>query len=192
MVKWEIPKQSAPKPVRAVKCKFNPGVIGSDGKQVISPARIWVDDALMAAVGIFAKAIFVVMGEPNEKMRQCPLAMDKWEILVVAEHQLALGLILNTRRLSVAITAGYLAETLQLIRKSWHSERKRFTAIDVSRLVGKLGRLAEAAPWSRHLVSHFYSSIAHALSQNEHFLKSSSPKFQQLIKNAKGKSGRFH
>ena len=39
------------------------------------------------------------MGEPSKELRQCPLALDKWRTLVVAEYQLALGLILHTRRL---------------------------------------------------------------------------------------------
>jgi len=81
------------------------------------------------------EAIFTVMGEPNEKLRQCPLALDKWRKLVVTEHQLALGLILHTRRLSVAITKEFQTDTLDLICKHWHRGRKRLTAIEASRLV---------------------------------------------------------
>ena len=53
-----------------------------------------MDDALIAAVDVAAmkmalaaviEAIFVVMGEPDLTLRQCPLAMDKWKKLVVAE-----------------------------------------------------------------------------------------------------------
>jgi hypothetical protein len=29
------------------------------------------------------EAIFVVMGEPNVAVRQCPLAMDKWLELII-------------------------------------------------------------------------------------------------------------
>ena len=95
------------------KCKLNPDVLDDSGKQIQYPARIWVDDTLMAAVGVFAmkmalaaviEAIFTVMGEPDLSLRQCPLAMDKWQKLVVAENQLALGLILKTREMTVSIT----------------------------------------------------------------------------------------
>ena len=65
------------------------------------------------------EAIFVVMGEPDLTLRQCPLAMDKWQKLVVAENQLALGLILKTREMVVAITDDYLASILQLLKTSW-------------------------------------------------------------------------
>ena len=117
MTRWEVPSSNSQKPTKSVKCDLNPGVLDSNGSQIFQQARIWVDDAMMAAVGVqqmkltlaaLIKAIFVVMGEPDEKLRQCHLAMDKWKTLVVAEHQLALGLILNTRTLSVAITAKYL------------------------------------------------------------------------------------
>ena len=103
------------------------------------------------------------------KKRQCPLAMDKWLNLVVGESQIALGLTLNSRKLTVGIPRKYLNETLDLILKKWfkgspsRKGRKRFTAIEASKMVGKLARLAEGAPWVYFLVSQFYTSIAHAL-----------------------------
>ena len=103
----------------------------------------------------------------------------------MAEHQLALGLILHTRKLSITITREFRMGALDLIRRHWHKGRKQFTAIEVLWLVGKLGCLAEAAPWSRHQVSRFYLSIALALAQNKTLLQSSSPKFQQLVKSIK-------
>ena len=78
------------------KCKLNPGVLDSSGGQTQHPARIWVDDALIAAVGIAAmnmamaaviEAIFVVIGEPDLTLRQCPLATDKWQKLVDTEKK---------------------------------------------------------------------------------------------------------
>ena len=182
---------------QGVKCDFNPGVLDLEGKQVVQPARIWVDDALMAAVGLvqmkmvlaaIIEAIFTVMGTPDTSVRQCPLAMDKWIALVVGESQLALGLTLNTRSLSVAITPTYLAETLNFIQTTWHQRRKRFSASEASKLVGKLGRLAEGAPWVRYLVSFLYTSIALALAQNREFLMSSSKEFKKLIAQIKSKN----
>ena len=40
------------------------------------------------------EAIFVVMGEPDTALWQCPLAMDKWLELVVGPILIMLGLIL--------------------------------------------------------------------------------------------------
>jgi hypothetical protein len=52
------------------------------------------------------KAIFVVMGEPDTTVRQCPLAMDKWEALVIGvirPVQTMLGLVVDTYQLTVSI-----------------------------------------------------------------------------------------
>ena len=52
MLKWDVPKPPTQKPVKAFKCSINPGVIDELGKQINHPSRIWVDDILIAAVGI--------------------------------------------------------------------------------------------------------------------------------------------
>ena len=113
--------------------------------------------------------------------------MDKWENLVVAEHQLALGLVVKSRSLSVAITREYADSTLQIINTVWpgpsltSGDRKRFTAIEAVNLVGKFGRLAEGAPWTRYMVSHVYTFIAFALAQNKCTMSHSSPQFKKSV-----------
>ena len=201
MIKWEIPSSANKPPSKAVRCELNPGVFDLLGMQIFQASQIWVDDAMIAAVGFLAmqmalaaiiEAIFTVMGEPDVKLRQCHLAMDKWANLIVAEHQLALGLILNTRKLSVAITPKYLSETLLILQTTWRKNvRKRFFALEASKMVGKIARLAEGAPWVRYLVSHLYTSIAFALSQNKLFLESSSREFQLLAKKIKSNDFKF-
>ncbi len=71
-------------------------------------------------LAIMIKAIFVVMGESNVAVRQCPLAMDKWLELVIGPKQTMLGLTINTNRLTVAIPAKYLQEVLDLLNSTWH------------------------------------------------------------------------
>ena len=191
MIKWDVPTAQFEKPVKANMCPLNPGVIDESGNKIYHPSRIWVDDILIAAVGVanmkmalaaVIEAIFTVLGQPEAKKRQCPLAMDKWLDLIVGETQIALGLVLNTRKLSVGIPRKYLDETLRLLSSTWHKHRKRFKAIEASKMVGKLARLAEGAPWVCFLVSHLYRSIAHALAQNKHILEKSSHEFQELTK----------
>ena len=72
---------------------------------IVRPGQIYVDDAMLAAVerpameavlASIIKAMCVVMGKPNEKLRQFLLAMDKWHDLVVGGDQILLGLKLNT------------------------------------------------------------------------------------------------
>jgi hypothetical protein len=111
-----------------------------------------VDDTLILAVIIFVtkmdlagviEDILVVMGEPNTRARQCPLAMDKWMNLIGSEHQLALGLIMNTRKMTVALTMKYLSDTLNIIQTTRHFGKKRFRAMEAPQVMGKLGRITE-------------------------------------------------
>ena len=127
------------------------------------------------------EAIFAVMGEPDTALRQCPLAMDKWKRIVVAEHQLALGLIVKSRSLSVAITREYADSTLQIINTVWPGPSQTNDGSEAAKLAGKLGRLAEGAPWARCMVSHLYTSIAFALAQNTCTMAHSSPQFKRLV-----------
>jgi hypothetical protein len=77
-------------------------------------------DHMKTLLGTTIKAIFVVMGETNVVVRQCPLAMDKWLVLVFGPKQTILGLIIDTNRLTVAIPAKYLQEVLDLLNSTWH------------------------------------------------------------------------
>ncbi len=52
---------------------------------------------------------------------------------------------------------------------------------EAQKLTGKLARLAEGADWVFHLLSHLYSSIAHALSKNKRLLTKSSAEFQNIV-----------
>ena len=87
--------------------------------------------------------------------------------------------------MTVAITMKYLADTLNLIQITWQLGRNCFCANEATKLVGKLGRLQEGAPWIRYLVPHLYALIAFALAQNEIFLNSMSLEFQRHIKMTK-------
>ena len=81
-----MPSNPVNKPVKAFKCPLNPGVIDDLGNQLYHPSRIWVDDSLIAAVGVenmkmalvaIIEAIFAVLGSPKIEKMQYPLAIDK-------------------------------------------------------------------------------------------------------------------
>ena len=152
---------------------------------------MYVDDALMASQSVPSmkqlmaatiEAIFVIMGVPNEAVRQCPLALNKWRALIVQPKNIILGLGVCTRKLALSITSEYRMEILTLLNKSWHSKRFLFELNEIQRLLGKLARLAKGAPWIFHVLTHMYSSVAYALSRNKQFLAESSPEFQALVK----------
>jgi hypothetical protein len=120
MLKWEEIDPSA-ELTPAFSCTINHGIMddGAAGNHMNLPARIYVDNALMLALDVdhmkmvqaaTIEAIFMVMGKPDVAVRQCPLAMDKWIELVISPKQTILGLIIDTKRLTIAIPAKYLQE----------------------------------------------------------------------------------
>ena len=183
MISWAEDNQTA-KITPAFPCLINTGT-----RDVHLPARIYVDDALLLGLSqrqmelklaALIEAIFVIMGEPDTAVRQCPLALDKWLELTVAPKQRMLGLMIDTNNLTVGIPQDYVAEVLDLLNTTWHPHRRRFTVGEAQRLTGKLGHLAEGANWVFHLLTHLYASIAFALSENKHLLADTSPEFRNI------------
>ncbi len=127
------------------------------------------------------EAIFTVMGEPNNSVRQCPLAMDKWNELVIGPRQIGLRLIIDTNWLTVPIPLKYLKEVRDLLDSTWHPNHRRFKVSKVQKLMGKLAHLAEEANWVYHLLSHLYSSTAYALAENKRLLMESLQEFRDII-----------
>ncbi len=116
LLKWEEIDPSA-ELTPTFSCTINRGIMVDARNWIDLPARIHVNDALMLALDVdhmkmvlaaTIKAIFVVMGELDVAVRQCPLAMDKWLELVIGPKQNMLGLIIDTNRLTLAIPAKYL------------------------------------------------------------------------------------
>jgi hypothetical protein len=128
MLKWEEIDPSA-ELTPAFSCTINCGIIDDTRNRIDLSACIYVNDALMLALDVghmkmvlaaTIKAIFVVMGEPDVAVRQCPLAMDKWLELVISPKQTMLGLIISIDRLTITIPAKYLQEVLNLLNSIWH------------------------------------------------------------------------
>ncbi len=129
------------------------------------------------------------MGAPDTSVRQCSLAMNKWEKLHVAPIQTMLGLVIDTNRMTIGVPDNYIQSVCLLINSTWHTHRQQFMVNEAQELTGKLGHLAKGANWVFHLLTHLYASIAYALSENKRFLVDSSPEFQTLIKSLR--SGYF-
>ena len=99
MLKWDTPPPDGIAFTPAAACPINQGVLGADGDPLPTPVFIYVDDCLIAEVlsqmerALLAclEAIFVVMGRSEESLRQCPLALDKWEDLTVGHEVTILG-----------------------------------------------------------------------------------------------------
>jgi hypothetical protein len=160
----------------AVAWDINTGIIAVDSTEKYLPAQIYMDDMLllghskwqvMMKFAALIKAIFVVMGEPDTAIRQCPLAMDKWEELIIGPVQTMLGLVIDKYQLTVGIPSKDANKVLLLLNNAWHCGRKQFTVSEAQKCIGKLGHLAQGATWIFHLLSHLYVTIAYALSKNK-------------------------
>ena len=147
-----------------------------DDIMTASARKEWILKLLAAII----EAIFVVCGRPDIAVRQCPLSLEKWSELIVGPIQTILGLIVNSNEMTVRMSDEYLNEVRELITEKWNCKRKFFRVNDMQKLVGKLARLGEAAPWVYKLMSHLYTSLASALKSNKEFLEKSSPSFKEL------------
>jgi len=190
MISWDLACPPDTVFVKAKKCELNRGIFHKDGRMKPLSTRIYVDDALLAAPGAIymrrllaavIEAIFVVMGPPDTRVRQCPLAMDKWLDLTVCHWQIMLGIRINTRTLTVGMPRAYLDEVLNILNKVWPKKRPTFQAHEAQKLVDKLACFAEGAHWVYHLMSHLYTSIAFALKKNKSFLQLHSVEFADLL-----------
>jgi hypothetical protein len=175
---------------KAVACAINQGVLDDTGVARPRPARIFVDNSLLIAISrwimlmalaALTESIFVVMVEPDTSTQKCPLAQDKWVEVAAGPVQTRLGLILDTNRITVAIPSSYVNEVWAIIDATWHKKRRTFIVSEAQTLTGKLGHLAEGAPWVHHLMTHLYTSIAYALAENKRLLTESSQEFCDIV-----------
>lgn len=179
--------------VQARPCSKQHGIIDEEGNEEPSEHNTYVDDNLMADIrrrmpstlAAAAEAIFTIMGFPMLRLRQSAVAMDKWRQLLISHCLILLGLVFNTRRMTVGVTDAYRQEVLNMMDKTWHPGRESFTAKEMELLVGKLGRIGQAYRPIYHLLPHLYASVAYALRSNERFLAMTSRRFRRMITAAK-------
>jgi hypothetical protein len=194
MIDWSEGQPSQEECVKAIKCKHNQGVLDSNGILNSVHLPMYVDDALIACAGkqnmmqmlaAVIEAFYVVCGVPDDAVRQCALAMDKWKGMLVSSSQIFLGLQLDSRRLTVSISPDYLNEVRVLLDTKWKPPPKgtlwTFAVGDMQKLIGKLARLGEGATWIYKIMSHMYTSLAFALSKNKQLLSSASKEFKELL-----------
>ena len=199
MIRWAPPPPTGTRFVQARSCSRNKGIFNADGSAKPTPHHIYVDDNLLAdtrsrmtatlAAGI--DAIFKIMGYPNIDVRPCALALDKWEMLVVSHVMVLLGLVFDTRRMTVSVTNEFREEVHELLKTTWHASRGAFTVSEMEKLVGKLSRIGQAFRPIYHLMPHLYASVAYALRQNAFYLAATSRRFRKMLKQIKLRATRI-
>jgi hypothetical protein len=121
------------------------------------------------------------MDDPNTMVRQCSLAMDKWEELTIKPVQAMLGLVIDTYQLTVGILSNYVNKVLLLLNNTWHCGQKQFMVTKAQKLTRKLGHLTQGTTWIFHLLSHLYASIPYALSKTKQLLLKSLREIQDIV-----------
>ena len=150
---------------KAIKDKYNQGVSDSDGNPLPIPSFFFVDDAQLIAAQKYIRrllnatieAVFAVLGRRDDVRRHCHVALDKWAETVVSYKNTYIGLVWNTRKLTVGITPEYRDEIIELIDGPWNSTPRSFTALEMEKLIGKIARVGEACSWIYHLLPHLYT-----------------------------------
>ena len=187
MLVWEDDDTLIGDLVQAVRCPLNPGI--PDQHDPLE-TYIYVDDILALAVGkknilrllaTIIEAIFTVYGCPMTKVCRCPLSLNKWEESVVGLVQTALGLAMNANKLTTVNTSEYREQVRDLLMSVWANSRRIFKVADMQKLIVKIARLGEGAPWIYKIMSHLYTSIVFALKQNKLLLLECSPKFRDIL-----------
>ena len=192
MVRWS-PVEDDISFVQATKCTKNQGITTLDGESKPSPHFIYVDDNLMADIrsrmpftlAAAIEAVYVIMGFPTLALRQCAIALDKWKLLFIAPISILLGILFNTRDMTVSTTQEYRQSTCDLLDSTWHEHREAFTVKEMEILVGKLNRIGQTYRPIYHLMPHLYASVAYAIRGNTNFLASTNKQYRTLIKRAK-------
>ena len=141
MVRWATLPEITVVFVQAPSCSKIRGIINKDSTEQHSQHNIYVDENLMADIArrlpytlvAAIEAIFVIMGVPNLLLRPYAVAMDKWKKLYVHAIQVLLGLLWNTRDMTVGITPDYRVETIHLLCSTWNHGRKRFTISELEK-----------------------------------------------------------
>jgi hypothetical protein len=167
MLKWHD-ETGLQDPTPAKSCNINQGVLDNFVNLIPPTAEIYVDDIMQAAVtrewiikslAATIEAIFTVCGVPDIDVQQCPLSLEKWLELILGWRQTVLGLIVDSHKLTVGISDEYLEQVRELLKLKWHPNRKFFRVRELQKLIGKLGRIGEGAPWIYKLMSHLYMSL---------------------------------
>ncbi len=126
------------------------------------------------AVAASIEAIYILLGEPDLHKRQDPISFNKLEDMPVSFSSCILRQIVNIRRMDVETQPEFIADTIQLLTKSFSLHRKVFLLQDIESITKKLGHIASTPTWLRFLLPDLYAEIAWCLKlHNDHLFLSS-------------------
>lgn len=75
------------------------------------------------------------------------LSVEKFQEVVCGEHQVQLGLFIDTRNMALALPKEKYRCVHTVLTESWHKGRKRFWPLDMAHLLGLLRHACVVAWW---------------------------------------------
>ncbi len=105
---------------------------------ILAATAFW--DNMTRLLAAVIEAIFVVCGNSDTAVYQCPPSLEEWHELIVGPRQIFLGLVVDTNKMTVGITDEYIQRVHNLL-DLWNPDRRLIQVNDMQKLVGKLARL---------------------------------------------------
>ena len=180
---------------QAHKSITHQGVLDKNGEPSDTPHHLFVDDDVYAdvydvdrveqTVACGIEALFRLLGESDLSKRLDPVSWDKLLDMVIHFRNKILGIIIDTRKMTVEVPPEYIKKIVKLIDDHWYQGHRTFEVNEAEKLAGQLTHIANTAPWLRHMLLHVYISISAGLKSNEKKLRSTSKLFRDQLKIAK-------
>ena len=138
--------------VQATSCHLNTGVF-IDGLRVPTQNNMFVEENLLVnvqeelapAIVTSAESSSILLGEENLLLRKKPLSMDKCYDSICSYLHTQLGILINTRSLTLSVPDDKMGNLIKIIITTWHNARKSFTLREIACLLGLVAHLAMAA-----------------------------------------------
>ena len=118
-----------------------------------------VIDHILTAMAASIESLFLLFGFPDETLRRSPLSMEKFAKFKCSWIKEQLGIIINTRDMTISLPPAKITRLQNLLQKTWHPKRKTFTLLEGTVLLGFLEHAAQICPWGRYL----YCCLRHSV-----------------------------
>jgi len=135
---------------------------------------------LKIALACRIKALFDILGYPEEGLRKSSLSMDKYFKSLCSYERKQLDRLVNTRRLIVTIPYDKRLAILKVLNEHWYAARKSFELRKGSKLLGLIGDITQTTPFGKYLYIALQHLVYVVLKFNSQFMFTS-PKFSKFM-----------
>ena len=126
------------------------------------------------------ESLFIILGESDLSKRQDPVSWDKLLEMIIHFKIIILGLIVNTRTMTVGVPPEYIEKVLNLMENTWFKpKRMTFAVKEAETLAGQLAHIANSTPWLRRIIPHLYTFIAASLKGNRVWMVATNKQFRE-------------